>query len=177
MSLDQPDAVSPPTPQPPAPQPLPPPPPQFGLSPTLGLPPIPQRLPRAGELTATWFTIVLTAWLGIALGFAAVWNSSVKVGLSAWWLGPRSAPRLILISLIPFVMPLAVVGAAAAKLKYVPILGIVASAATAAVAAGDIGRVPGIAAIEFALAGAGLLTSIAAFSGMYRADRTDHAID
>jgi hypothetical protein len=173
MSLDQPDAASPPTPQPPVLEPLPPPPPQFGV-PTPGVPPVPQRQPRAGELTATWFTIVLAAWVGIALGLAAVWNSSVKVGLSAWWLGPRSAPRLILISLIPFVMPLAVVGAAAAKLKYVPILGVVASAATAAVAAGDLGRVPGIAAIEFALAGAGLLTSIAAFSGMYRADRTDH---
>ena len=121
-----------------------------------------------------WFTVMLAAWVGITVGFAAVWNSSVKVGLGAWWLGPRSEPRLILISLIPFVMPLAVVGAAAAKLKYVPILGIVASAATAAVAAGDIGRVPGIAAIEFALAGAGLLTSIAALSGMYRAERTKH---
>jgi hypothetical protein len=115
---------------------------------------------------------MIAAWAGIVLGFAAVWNSSVKVGLSAWWLGPRSAPRLILISLIPFVLPVAVVSAAIARMRYLPFLGIVASAATAAVAAGDLGRVPGIAAIEFALAAAGLAVSVAALSGMYRADRS-----
>jgi hypothetical protein len=165
MSLDQPDAEPSTILQPPVLEPLPAPPP-----PPYALPAVTRRQPRAGELTPAWSTVVLAAWVGIALGFAAVWNSSVKVGLSTWWLGPRSEPRLILLSLIPFVMPLAVIGAAAAKLKYVPLLGIVASAVTAAIAAGDVGRVPGIAAIEFALAGAGLLTSIAAFSGMYRAD-------
>ena len=130
------------------------------------------RQPRPGELTPAWFTMMIAAWAGIVLSFAAVWNSSVKVGLSAWWLGPRSEPRIIIISLIPFVLPMAVVGAAIAKLRYLPFLGILASAVTAAVAAGDVGRVPGIGAIEFALAGAGLAVSAASFSGMYRSDRS-----
>lgn len=115
---------------------------------------------------------MIAAWAGVALGFAALWNSSVKVGLSAWWLGPRSEPRIILVSLIPFVLPLVVVGAGIARVRYLPFLGVLASAATAAVAAGDLGRVPGIAAVEFALAAAGLAVSVAAFSGMYRADRS-----
>jgi hypothetical protein len=129
------------------------------------------RHTRPGELTPLWTTLTIVAWAGILLAFAAIWNSSVKVGLSTWWLGPRSAPRPVFISFIPFVMPVIVVAAAARRMRYVPVVGIAASVVTAAIAAGDINRVSGTAIVEFVLAGAGLLTSLAAFSGLYRADR------
>ena len=41
----------------------------------------------------------------------------------------------------------------------------------AGIAALDVSRVPGFAAVEFALAAAGLLVSLAATAGMYRRSR------
>lgn len=58
-------------------------------------------------------------------------------------------------------------------LRWLPWFGIVAALATAAIAAGDISRVPGYAVAEFAIAGGALLTSLASFSGVLRAKPVD----
>lgn len=124
--------------------------------------------PRAGELTREWSTVFWMGWLLIAASFVAIWVSSVKLGLATWWLGPTTEPRFILINLLPFFAPLGLAVAAVMRLPRLPWWGIGGAVGLAAIAAFDISDVPGYAAIEFGLAAAGLLVSVAAFAGMYR---------
>ncbi len=72
--------------------------------------------------------------------------------------------------LLPFVAPAVVITAAGNRVRYVPWIGMLGAAATAAVGVGDLGRVLGIGVVELIAAAAALLVSIASFSGMYRAD-------
>ena len=58
-------------------------------------------------------------------------------------------------------------------LRRLPWFGIAAALATAAVAAGDISRVPGYAVAEFAIAAGALLSSLASFSGVLRLTAAD----
>lgn len=125
--------------------------------------------PRAGELTAGWATVFWVAWVGVAAGFVAVWVSSRNTGLSTWWLGPEVRPRPLVLSLVPLVLPIFVAVLALRRVAWVPFGGIVAAAASAAIGAGDLGRVNGYAAVELALAAGGLAVSLASFAGMYRA--------
>jgi hypothetical protein len=124
---------------------------------------------RPGQLTHRWSTTFWIGWAAEAGGFAAVWYSSRVTGFSTWWLGPETAPRFILVSLVPFVAPitLAVLGFLGAR--RLPWYGILGAAVTALVAWGDVGRVNGYAAVEFALAFGGLTVSVACFAGMLRA--------
>lgn len=130
------------------------------------------RVPRPvhpGQLTHRWSTAFWIAWAAVAGGFAAVWYSARVTGFSTWWLGPETAPRLILISILPFLAPIALAIAGFVGARRLPWWGIAGAAVTALVAWGDVGRVNGYAATEFALALGGLLVSVAAFSGVLRA--------
>lgn len=138
--------------------PLPPPPPVA-----------PVRLPRvAGQLTPRWNTVFWLAWGAVVAGLAGVWYSARVTGFSTWWLGPEAAPRFILISLVPFVAPLAVAIAGLRSARRLPLWGCLAAATTAAVAAGDLHRVAGYGVVEMVLAAGGLLVSIACFAGLLR---------
>lgn len=108
-------------------------------------------------------------WLLVAASFVAVWYSSRLIGLSTWWLGPSTEPQVIFVSLLPVIVPLALSVAGMARVRYLPWWGLAGAAFVAVVAAFDINRVPGYAAIEFGLAIGGLLISLAAFAGVYRA--------
>lgn len=123
---------------------------------------------RPGNLTANWTTVFWLAWAGVAAGFAAVWYSARITGMATWWLGPETAPRLILVSLIPFVAPLGLAVMALAHRRWMPWFGIGGAVVTALVAAGDIGGPARYFAVEFALAAGGLLVSVASFAGMLR---------
>jgi len=123
---------------------------------------------EVGQLTAGWSTVFWAGWLLIAAGFAAVWYSSRLIGLSTWWLGPATDPQLILISLLPFTVPLALMTAGYSAQRWLPWWGIGGSAFVAVIAVFDISRVPGFAAIEFGLAIAGLCISVACFAGVFR---------
>ena len=129
--------------------------------------------PRAGELTREWSTIFWIGWLLIAASFVAIWVSSAKVGLATWWLGPSTEPRFILINLLPFIAPLSLSVAAVMRARRLPWFGIAGALLTAVIAAFDIADVPGYAVIEFGLAAAGMLVSLAAISGMYRSAPTE----
>lgn len=107
-------------------------------------------------------------WLLVAGGFGAVWYSARVTGLSTWWLGPESEPR-VLLCLVPFIAPFALAFLAIRITRHLPWYGIGGAVVTAAIAAGDLADVPRYAAIEFALAGAGLAVSVASFAGMLRA--------
>jgi hypothetical protein len=104
----------------------------------------------------------------VAGGFAAVWYSARVTGFATWWLGPETAPRLILISIAPFLAPIALAITGFLGVRRLPWWGIAGAIVTALVAWGDIGRVNGYAATEFALALGGLLVSLAAFAGVLR---------
>jgi len=121
-----------------------------------------------GQLTSGWSTVFWVGWLLIAAAFAAIWYSSRLIGLSTWWLGPATDPQLILISLLPFTVPLALMTAGYSAQRWLPWWGIGGSAFVATIAVFDIGRVPGFAAIEFGLAIAGLCISVACFAGVFR---------
>ena len=131
--------------------------------------------PRAGDLTREWATAFWVGWLLIAASFVAIWVSSAKLGLATWWLGPSTEPRFLLINLLPFIAPLGLALAAVLRVRRLPWWGIVGAAATAGIAALDISHVPGYAAIEFGLAAAGLLVSLASFAGLYRPVTTTSA--
>lgn len=150
----------------PAPLPLPLPPPT--VADATGGPFGSQRPPEVGQLTQGWATVTWLAWVGVIVGFAAVWYSSRITGFSTWWLGPESEPRFIGISLLPFVAPLAVASAGVRGARRLPWAGIAASVWCAAIGVGDLGRVNGYAAVELLLAAGGLAVSLASFAGLVR---------
>ena len=122
---------------------------------------------RPGHLLAGWGTFFWLSWLIIAGSFGAVWYSSRVTGLSTWWLGPETEPRVML-TVIPYICPFLLAFMALRFTRYLPYYGIGGALVTAGIAAGEISGVPGYAAIEFALAGAGLAVSVACFAGMLR---------
>jgi len=148
-------------------------------TPPLSVPPPPQAAgsdvaadniidAEVGQLTAGWSTVFWVGWLLVAGGFAAVWYSSRLIGLSTWWLGPITDPQLILVTLLPFTVPLALMVAGYSAQRWLPWWGIGGSAFVAVIAAFDLPRVPGYAAIEFGMAIAALFISISCFAGVFR---------
>ena len=123
--------------------------------------------PRPGHITGGWATTFWIGWLLIACAFGAVWYSSRTTGLSTWWLGPESEPRLFT-SPLPFIAPFVLAFLAIRVTRHLPWFGIGGAVITALIAAGDLADEPKYAAIEFALAGAGLAISVACFAGMLR---------
>lgn len=123
---------------------------------------------RAGHLTNGWRIVTACAWIGVIVSFASIWNTSVQLGLSTWWLGPRGDPQPRLLRLSPFLVPLLMVIATLNNVRWVGRIGIGAAAATAAFGIGDIGRVGRLAALELLVAGLVGAVSIASLSGTYR---------
>ena len=104
----------------------------------------------------------------MVISFAAVWKASWTLGFSTWWLGPQANPRFFGLLLLPFVLPILVTVAASRNVRYAPYFGVIAALATAAIGLGDIGRQNAFALVELAVAGGGLLISLAALAGMVR---------
>ena len=123
---------------------------------------------RPGQLTPGWKMVLVCGWVGVILGFAAVWKSSWTLGFSTWWLGPESSPRFFGLLVLPFVLPLAMVVLAVANVRYAAFAGIATALVTALIGWGDLGRQDKFAAVELALAGAGLLISVGSLAGMVR---------
>ena len=128
----------------------------------------PSRAPRAGELTSGWQAAVVVAWVAVVVALAAVWGTSRQLGLSTWWLGPVAEPRPVVVSLLPFVAPFAVIVAALLRLRFVPWLQLAGAAALAAIGIADLGRVQGLGVLELAIAGCGALVALASSAGTYR---------
>ncbi len=92
----------------------------------------------------------------------------MQLGLSTWWLGPRAEPQPRYIQFAPFVPPVLVLLATINQMRWIPWMGLGASALLGAVGAADLGRVTSLAVVELAIAGAAGAVSIASFSGVYR---------
>ena len=132
--------------------------------------PRPQRQPvaRPGQLTAGWGTAFWFVWAGAAGAFAAVWVSSRTVGLATWWLGPETEPRPVFVTLLPFVLPLALAAAAFAHARYLPWFGMAAAALQSVFGFGDLGTVQHLALVELLIAAGAFLLSVASLAGMFR---------
>ena len=153
--------------------PLPPPtfslpPTQYGLEPGLETHQHVARTLAAGQLTPGWRTLFIAGWIGVLLGFAAVWQASRIAGTAPWWLGPETDQRSFAIIALPFAAPVAAVIAGITRLRTACLIGIAAALSTGGIALGEVDRFPGIATVEFALAAAGLLISVAALGGRMR---------
>lgn len=120
---------------------------------------------RPGDLTSGWFVVTIVVWAGVFAGFAAVWAASRQIGLSTWWLGPRAGGRSIMVSLIPFVPGLTMVVAVLARVRYVWIIGLIASLIVVAIGLVDLSRVARLGAVEIALGVAGCAVSLASWTG------------
>jgi hypothetical protein len=126
------------------------------------------RPARPGQLTVGWRFVVGLAWSGVIVGFMVVWKASRDIGLSTWWLGPAGEPQPFYVSLLPFLAPTAMLLGVVNGARLLPWGGLAAAAVTAAVGLGDVGRVPGLAAAELALAAGGAAVSVASLGGRYR---------
>ena len=128
-----------------------------------------RRRHRPGELTTPWRTALVATWVGAFLAYMAVWKASEEIGIGTWWLGPRSDPQPVLVRLIPFSV-IAVVGILAAyNVRRMPWISLGGSVVLALIAVPDLSRSVGLATIEFAIAGAVAVVSIASSTGTYRA--------
>jgi hypothetical protein len=128
------------------------------------------RPPRAGELTVGWRAVTAATWIGVVVGLAAVWNASVQLGLSTWWLGARADPQPRYIQFLPFVPPVLMLLATINQMRWLPWMGLASAAFIGAIGVADIGRVTSLAAVEIAIAGAAAAVSIASLTGTYRRD-------
>jgi hypothetical protein len=112
--------------------------------------------------------MVIVTWGGVFTAYLAVWKVSEELGIATWWLGPRSDPQPIAIRLVPFVVT-AVFGILASyNVPRMPVIGLIGSVILAAIAVPDLSRSTGLAVIEFTIAGAVALVSVASFTGTYR---------
>ena len=119
--------------------------------------------------------MLLATWVGVFVAYLAVWKASEELGIATWWLGPRTSPQPVFIRLIPFLVA-AVFGILASyNVRRVPVFGLVGAVLLAAIAFPDLSRSTGLTVIEFAIAGAVLLVSLASFAGAYQTPRSDHA--
>ena len=124
---------------------------------------------RPGELTTGWYVASALTWVGVVVALAAVWNTSRQLGLAVWWLGPPAQAKPVIVSLLPFVLPVAMTAAALERVRYLPWFGLGASAVTAVIGLVDITTFPRLALAQVAIAVAAAVTSVASLSGMYRA--------
>lgn len=128
-----------------------------------------EQPPRPGELTFAWRIVTVATWITVVAAFAAVWNTSVQLGLRTWWLGPRSEPRPIAIRLLPFVPSVLIVLATINRVRRSAVLGLLGAAYLAVIGVVDLGYVRRLGFVELAIAVAAALVSVASFTGTYRA--------
>lgn len=121
-----------------------------------------------GQLTPTWRLLTGLAWVMVFVSFTGAWNVSRQLGLGTWWLGPVSQPRPLYISVIPFLPSVVMLVLMLNDTRRLPVYGLVASVAVAAVGIGDLDEVRRLGVVEIVIGAAAALVTIASFSGMYR---------
>ncbi len=147
-------------------------PPVVDVAPTPVVVPL-ERPPRPGDLTLGWRAVTAGVWIGVVIGIAAVWNASVQLGLSTWWLGPRSDPQPRFIQVSPFVTPVLMLLAPLNHVRWLGWIGLAGAVVVGGFGLGDLGRVPVLAAVELAIAAAAAGASVASLTGTYRSPAAD----
>jgi len=106
-----------------------------------------------------WRRLATVSWAGIALCQVAVAVTSRNIGKSTWWLGPESNPRFPLVWAVPFLITAVAIVATQRTRKYTIIVHLACVALLAAVATGDLSNSPGVAVLQYGVAGIALLVS------------------
>jgi hypothetical protein len=123
---------------------------------------------RPGDLALSWRIMLGLAWLVAFFAYAAIWQASVQIGISTWWIGPRAQPTNVAIRLIPFVLVLVVALCViynTAKLLRSSFIGVLLCAA---IALPDFSRSTGLAVAELVIPVMLGLVTAAAMSGRYQ---------
>lgn len=107
-----------------------------------------------------WRALATASWAGLLLCYVAVAVTSRNIGKSAWWLGPESNPQFFLVSTVPFAVIVAGLIATQRPRKYTVLLHLGCVLALVGVAIGDLNNAPGVAMLQFVLAGIALLVTI-----------------
>ena len=123
---------------------------------------------RPGDVTLSWRLLLGLAWIAAFFAYSAVWQASVQIGIGTWWLGPRSSPQPLVVRLVPFFVTAFFGILASYNLRRLPWIGAMGALVLAAIAVPDLSRQTGLALVEFALAGAVLVISLAALTGTHR---------
>jgi len=132
-----------------------------------------RRAHRPGELTSAWRVALVLTWVGVFLAYLAVWKTSEEIGIATWWLGPSSNPQPVPVRLIPFLVAVVFGILASYNVRRMPWISLGGSAVLASIAVPDLSRSVGLATIEFVIAGAVALVSLASLTGTYRAPKPD----
>lgn len=106
-----------------------------------------------------WRVLASVSWVGILLCQIAVAVSSRNIGKSAWWLGPESNPQFFLVSALPFAVSIAALVAVQRPQKYTVFIHLGCVVALVAIAFGDLANAPGVALLQFVVAGIALLVT------------------
>jgi hypothetical protein len=115
-----------------------------------------------------WRVTTAVTWMLVFVAWSGVWKASRDLGVATWWLGPDSAPRPIIVMLLPFIAPVAMVALALNNVRRLPFYGLAASALGVVIGIVDLSYVRRLGIVELAIALAAAAVSIASTSGMYR---------
>jgi hypothetical protein len=145
----------------PAPPPPPPPAPQVHR-------PIPVIPAEPGQLTLGWRIATAIVWGLVFVAYIAVWKTSRELGLSTWWLGPLGEPVGWYVSMLPFLVPIAMILLAVNNAKGLPWFGLVGAAWCAVIGLLDTGKVWRLGLVELGIAVAAGLAAVGSISGRLR---------
>ncbi len=120
-------------------------------------------------MTGVWRVVMVVAWVAVVLSWSAVWSVAVQLGQPTWWLGTRASPTSPAVRLAPFLGPVALICAVLANARWLAWGGVAAALVFAAYGLGDLDHRSNLGWVELAIAAAGLIVSLAALSGTYRA--------
>ncbi len=127
-----------------------------------------RRGPQPGQLTPLWRVATVLTWALVLVAWSGVWKASRELGVATWWLGPDGEPQPVVIMLLPFVVPLAMVVLLLNNLRRMPWCGLVGAALAAVLGIIDLSYVRRLGIVELVIAGAAGAVSLASFTGVYR---------
>jgi len=133
-------------------------------------PPRPPKSAAKLRLTPGWSRTAFLGWGGIAIALACTGISSHIIGRPVFWLDDQRWPVGVLVLLAVCVAGPSFFSAFWSYLNrtWVPLLSGGSTAVLAVAALLDRHTLPGAAVVEGALAGAGLLMTLATLAGRYR---------
>jgi hypothetical protein len=130
---------------------------------------------RPGDLTIPWRVLLGLSWLIAFFAYAAVWQSSVQIGIGTWWLGPRADPAPTAVKLIPFGLSLAMTLLVIYNVPRMVRVSLAGVALAALISVPDFSRTIGLGVAELIIAGLLGLITVSSLSGQYRRAHTDPA--
>ncbi len=108
------------------------------------------------------------AWITAFFAYAGVWQASVQIGISTWWVGPRAQPTNIAVRLVPFYISLVVALLVVYNIRWIVRWSAAGVAASALIAVPDFSRSIGLGIAEAVIAGLLGVVTLASLTGRYR---------